>query len=139
MNRPPASSRRKRPSTWNCLLHGPLARPTAAFSTSIPGSSGHGRNHCRLKMCQRKVGDKRNAGALQCGLRLEGGLLFAPSGWGHCFQMRRGHCASELHAAHQSWRHCPPPALLRCRNMKCTPRPFSPSLDLISLYLIAYL
>lgn len=120
----------------------PSCSPCSSHSyllPSIPGSSGHGRNHCRLKMCQWKVGDNRNAGALQCGLQLEGGLLFAPSGWGHFFQMHRGHCASEPHAAHQSWHHCPPPVLHSCRNVKCTPRPFSLSLDFVSLYLIYYL
>lgn len=47
LNRPPASSRRKRPSTWNCLLCGLPARSPAAASPSIT-CGGHGRSHHRL-------------------------------------------------------------------------------------------
>lgn len=48
LDRPPASSRRKRPSTWSCLLCGPPARSAAAASPSVTGRGGHGRSHHRL-------------------------------------------------------------------------------------------
>lgn len=67
LSRPPASSRRKRPSTWNCLLCGLPAHSAAAASPSIMGCGGHSGSHHRLTRARGKLGTRGMQGHCSTG------------------------------------------------------------------------
>lgn len=145
LNRPPASSRRKRPSTWSCLLCVLPAR-----SPSITGGGGRGRSHHRLTRASGKWGTRGMQGHGSAGSGLRVSCPLPPVVGAVAFRYTEAavpqiHRYTELHAAHQSRRH---PVHVRPHSCRRGSAP-SPASHLVprwvwrgsifSLYLISYL